>query len=66
MIKFDFIPEDKQLNPHYQRLEKCINEMNKAGNVEAVNHLALEAHKAVCDIWEINRYVLDMMGGGLS
>lgn len=65
MIKFDFIPEDKQLNPHYQKLEKSINEMNKAGNVDAVNHWALEAHREVCAIWEINRNALDMLGGGV-
>lgn len=65
MIRFDFKPEDKQLNPQYQRLEKCINEMNRAGDVDAVNHWALEAHRAVCAIWEINRNVLDMLGGGI-
>lgn len=66
MIRFEFKPDDNMLNPQYQRLEKCINEMNKAIDVNAVNYWALEAHKVVCNIWEINCNAIDMMGGGLT
>ena len=66
MIRFEFEPKDKQLTPEYIKLEKAINEMNKAGNINAVNHWALEAHKAVCNLWEMNCHAIDIMGGGLS
>ena len=63
MIRFNFVPDDGMLNPHYQRLEKCINEMNKTINIDALNHWALEAIKEVCEIHEINSNTIDMMGG---
>ena len=66
IVRFNFKPDDNMLNPHYQRLEHCINEMNKVNNIDAVNHWALEAHKAVCKIWEVNCNVIDIMGGGLT
>ena len=62
-IRFKFKPDDNMLNPYYQRLEYCINEMNKAINVDGVNYWALEAHKTVYQIWEINCRVLDINGG---
>lgn len=63
MIRFNFVPDDSMLNPHYQRLEKCINEMNKTIDIDKVNYWALEAHKEVSKIWEINCNAIDMMGG---
>lgn len=65
-IKFDFKPDDKTLNPHYIKLEKCINDMNASSNRDEIEKLCGLAIKEVLAIRRFNLTVIDMMGGGLS
>lgn len=66
MIRFDFKPEDKTLNGKYQRLEKCVNEMNLAKTFEDVAIWEEEAIEIIEFIANANRHAIDLMGGGLS
>lgn len=66
MIRFDFEPKDKNLNKKYERLEKCVNEMNKATTYYDVAIWEQEAIDIIEFIASENRNVIDLMGGGLS
>lgn len=66
MIKFDFKPDDKTLNPHYIELEHCINAMNASNNRCEIDRLCQQAVDEVLTIADFNFKAIDMMGGGLS
>ena len=65
MIRFDFKPKAKDLNKYYERLEKCINEMNKANTMYELEIWEKEAFEVLGYIAAINREVIDMNNGGV-
>lgn len=66
MIRFDFKPEAKNLNGKYERLEKCVNEMNKTILYADIEYWENEAIEIIHFIANENRHSIDLMGGGLS
>lgn len=67
MIYFDFESKNNikdvekycNLDNKYEKLEHAINRMNKADNVDTLNHWTMEAIKTVVDIFDIHANVLD-------
>lgn len=65
-IRFDFKPECSELNPHYIKLEHCINGMNASNNKSEIDKLCQQAVDEILTIADVNYKSIDMMGGGLS
>ena len=65
MIRFDFEPKAVHLNKYYERLEKCINEMNKANTMYELEIWEREAFEVLGYIVAINREVIDTNNGGV-
>lgn len=65
MIRFDFEPMGGRLNKIYQKLERSVNEMNKAISNESVDYWTLQATDAIFELREINKEVIDMNAGGV-
>ena len=65
MIRFEFTPYSKgQLNELYQKLEKSINEMNKANDFRELNYWSVVAMCCVMEIYKINNEVIDLNSMG--
>lgn len=66
MIRFDFEPIDnRHLGKIYQKLERSVNEMNKAPSNAAVDYWTLQATDAIFELRELNKKVIDMNAGGI-
>ena len=67
MIYFDFeskhnlkdVEKFCNLDKNYEKLENAINRMDKADNINTLNHWYIEAIKTVGDIFDVYANVLD-------
>lgn len=65
MIRFEFSPYSKgQLNELYQKLEKAINEMNKANDFRTLNYWSMVAISCIMEIYKMNSEVIDLNSMG--